>query len=429
MPSLLSKSILGLAALSAAVMASGLLASTQIRVLSTETAGPRPTWSGGPAWAVLLLRQDPSTHTVSVSVLDSSSPDFAEMRAQWVSGWSFGSAPAGTTAPHERMIVQTDGGFERNEIPGLVQPTPVSRQHPEFPSALFMHPYLGRVTVSLIVDPSGKPNNISIRECTHPEFGAAAIQALRNWTFTPATFHDQAYPYLVGQAFRFEPLRAEGPLTLAGVPALPEHRERLSQGASPTLPQFRRFTNLPTPFELIEVRRPTEVLITLAADEKGVVTAVDLKDVPEPWSEPLHDIVRTWRFTPAKIGDEAVPWVMRIQFNFENRDLQTFQRHRRRMSIPQVEELDRVPELLASVRESFRSEAPPPQGGRFAEIDILVSVRGTVSATQLVDTNDPEFARHARSYMAYNVYESGTRRGRPTAFWIRQSVRTGSGDH
>ena len=54
-----------------------------------------------------------------------------------------------------------------------------------FPAELRRAGVGGEVVVDFIVDETGKPFDIQVTQATHPAFGAAAAEAVKQWTFTP----------------------------------------------------------------------------------------------------------------------------------------------------------------------------------------------------------------------------------------------------
>jgi TonB family protein len=52
----------------------------------------------------------------------------------------------------------------------------------------------GSVTAEFIVNEQGKPTAIQILDASHPQLAAAAIDAVSNWRYKPATRNGSPYP-------------------------------------------------------------------------------------------------------------------------------------------------------------------------------------------------------------------------------------------
>jgi TonB family protein len=94
------------------------------------------------------------------------------------------------TAP-VRNEVQFTGPYlpasDVDQPPTIFEQTP-----PEFPEPMLRARIDGKAIVALIVDSSGKPQQVQCEEATHPLFADAAVKAVKKWRFKPATKGGQA---------------------------------------------------------------------------------------------------------------------------------------------------------------------------------------------------------------------------------------------
>jgi protein TonB len=69
-----------------------------------------------------------------------------------------------------------------------VDKKPVSKQNagPMYPSELKQKKIEGEAVVDLCIEPDGKVRVAVIKSATHPKFGEAALEAVKQWRFSPA---------------------------------------------------------------------------------------------------------------------------------------------------------------------------------------------------------------------------------------------------
>lgn len=86
---------------------------------------------------------------------------------------------------------------------------------PVYPPELLAQNISGGVAVSFFIDETGAVRAVATGDATHPEFAAAALAAVRQWTFTPPQRKGHPTRVLAVQEFNFAPGRGvtEGPAT------------------------------------------------------------------------------------------------------------------------------------------------------------------------------------------------------------------------
>jgi len=389
-------------------------------VVSTMSPGPRIEWPEEPGWAVVRIRQDLRSGEVSFIVEETSNREDTHALLEWLSRWRFAPPPPDAREPLEILLFDTWKGFDSRSLAELQRPKIEHTADPIYPKRMERLAFDGRVRLSAVYYPDGSRAGIRILDCTHPEFGAAAVQAWKHWRFEPARWRGEPVAMIMSQGFVFQPFESEGMRTLPGFPALPEHRVASQAGDPVTEPLIRRMAMPPMPLELPPGSRPRELVIGLTLSKEGRVTTVDTRGVPEEWRSIIEAAVRTWWFRPARLGEERIPWLTRLKLVQDETFpdlLRTANRPNNR--IPREDQLDKPPVLITEIGQTFRPEGENPPEGRFADIEMLVSRDGLVAATRVLATNDPRFALHARSQAIYNVYEPGTQRRRTTPFWLR----------
>lgn len=74
---------------------------------------------------------------------------------------------------------------------------------PQYPYLMRRAEVAAEVLVSFTVDAKGRVADAKVVEGTAPEFGAAAVEALKKWTFSPALKDGKAVESRVAQTFVF----------------------------------------------------------------------------------------------------------------------------------------------------------------------------------------------------------------------------------
>jgi TonB family protein len=66
-------------------------------------------------------------------------------------------------------------------------PVPTRQVPPEYPSVMLKARLDGTAFITMIVSPTGQPEQVQVSEATHPRFAEAAVAAVKKWQFKPAT--------------------------------------------------------------------------------------------------------------------------------------------------------------------------------------------------------------------------------------------------
>jgi protein TonB len=68
-----------------------------------------------------------------------------------------------------------------------VRPVPVKTPPPQFPSDMQRQGISGVVAVRVVIDETGAVSECSVSKSSHTEFEQAAVSAVKNWKFKPAS--------------------------------------------------------------------------------------------------------------------------------------------------------------------------------------------------------------------------------------------------
>jgi periplasmic protein TonB len=82
-------------------------------------------------------------------------------------------------------------------------PKPISSKAPQYPPDMALSGISGEVVLSFVVDRNGHPKQITVVKSSAKEFETAALAAVAEWEFTPATRNGQAIESKVVFPIRF----------------------------------------------------------------------------------------------------------------------------------------------------------------------------------------------------------------------------------
>lgn len=85
------------------------------------------------------------------------------------------------------------------------QPKPIFQSPPRYPNELRSEKKKGQVNVVFVVNKNGKVENPVAKRATHPAFEKAAIDAIRQWKFEPATRGGEAVSAKMSIPITFNP--------------------------------------------------------------------------------------------------------------------------------------------------------------------------------------------------------------------------------
>ncbi|HTL67894.1 MAG TPA: energy transducer TonB [Lacunisphaera sp.] len=114
-----------------------------------------------------------------------------------------GCAAASTSAPAriERHVAFTGSYFKIKDVD--VKPVVKAMQQPVFPPQFRRPGVSGEVLIDFIIDENGKTTQIQCAAATDEAFATAAVEAVRNWRFTPARKGGRPVACAVEQSLSF----------------------------------------------------------------------------------------------------------------------------------------------------------------------------------------------------------------------------------
>jgi TonB family protein len=181
---------------------------------------------------VIALSHDARGRADDVLVLESSDPRFTDAVLEAVRAWRFNTGPdaeaareaeipvvrfafvsgtisvvslAVTGGTRSRKVVRPETPIELPNFSHLdAMPRAVRQPHPEFPLALRERVAQGNALVKYFVDTEGRVRLPVVVTASAPEFGEAALAAVRQWRFEPPRIDGKPVVALERQFFQFE---------------------------------------------------------------------------------------------------------------------------------------------------------------------------------------------------------------------------------
>lgn len=170
---------------------------------------------------------------------------------------------------------------------------------PEFPAEARKARQAGHVVVDFIVDAAGRVTEVAAAESSAPVYEAAALEAVRQWTFSPAL--EDGRPVAGGMRVRVEFPLAQ--LKQKRKPDFPDRPDLLPVPAPLTRGRVIEAPEPEYPDELLDLQLAGEVRLefTVAADGRAMDPRVQWASHPAFVAEALRAAARS-RFEPARQG-------------------------------------------------------------------------------------------------------------------------------
>ncbi len=185
---------------------------------------------------------------------------------------------------------------------------------PNYPAELAGAGMAGEVEVSFMVTKRGNVDMLRVKRADHGSLSRVIADALMLWQFEPGEIKDLVYSSQVRTTFRldFKADMAQGDglersLTMPELEWLNADQQPVALEKLTEAPQLVRWRIAPLPLELRKTGLAGEVEVEfLIAKDGRVVEAHPVRASDWRLAETAVRSVRDWRFTPGRVGDEAV---------------------------------------------------------------------------------------------------------------------------
>ncbi len=199
----------------------------------------------------------------------------------------------------------------------LMAPEAVYETVPAYPAALKEAPVDGAATISLLVDEDGRPSDAVVEFASRAEFAAPALEAIKEWSFSPARRDGKPFAARTNVEARF-----------AAKSAGWTDEERLLQSQLQYARNYDKGpgqkTSVPVvfPYEALLAKKVGGVTLNVLVDPSGRVVQTS----PGPganagFAAAAGASLAGWEFTPAIRAGRPVFGLVTMQFTFdEHRD-------------------------------------------------------------------------------------------------------------
>ena len=378
--------------------------------------------------AVARIIVDEKGAITSARVLEASDPAFGDAAVAAVKKWKF--SPGVSHGKHATMCLDVPFEFDRQQqarggtmplgdLHLAPQTEPKVQDAPlgDYPSTLTGRGLSGDVVFACIVNPDGTASSLHIVRASHADFVLPAIDASRNWRFSPATQGDLTVPAeLVGDVFYLDPQTPprEQVLAINGVTA--------PDGSAPAAaPRLLNVVDPVWPYDLLLAGKSGSAAVEFTVTGNGSLRDPHVKEASDPaFGAALLAAVSCWTFEPAMVNGMGtdVTLVKRAEF--------------KAASPTTADDADWTPRLLKLVRAHapmgggglderlvplYRVAPVRPEGladekGQ-AEIEFIIDRDGRARLPRVISATQEAFGWSAATAVSQWVFKAPRRHGQP----------------
>lgn len=312
--------------------------------------------------------------------------------------------------------------------PRTASAEPLNSPAGDYPAVLTERKLPGIVRFRCVVTPEGRALNPRIRGASHADFVLPALEALKQWTFSPAMEGDLA-------------VRAdmEAQMTFDIIGSVPSRAELLAtngltspDGTAPEdTPGLLTMADPVQPFDLLLAGEGGSATVEFTVGSQGQVTDIKVIEATQPaYGAALVAAAGTWEFQPALKDGRAINVTLRKKMAFPALPKETAEGAagearliallRSGSNIGSARGLDGKLEPLYQVPAVYPSSlrgASRPAGR--AMIDIVIDRDGRARLPKVASASQEEFGWAAATAAAQWVFKPVTRGGQPAEAKVR----------
>lgn len=202
---------------------------------------------------------------------------------------------------------------------GLRAPVVIRSVAPVHPLELRQQLTNGDAEVECLIGVDGKIHEAKVSSASHPEFGEAALEAIRQWEFKAGESEGKPVPMRVKIPIAFRMSRETIIETLARRPVFVEVNETVVPAEQlPKWPLPKRFHQPGYPTELRGSGKRGKAVVAVVIDKEGrVINPRIVKTTHPEFALPSMMAATILEFTPQTMADKQAIFVsMEIQFDF-----------------------------------------------------------------------------------------------------------------
>jgi TonB family protein len=228
-------------------------------------------------------------------------------------------APAAASAKQTQEPVRVGGSVQAPERVRYVAPV--------YPADAASARVSGIVILEAVVGPSGEVTDAKVLKSI-PLLDEAALQAVKQWRYTPTTLNGQPVPVIMTVTVNFtidgaatQPVLVNGapPQSIAASSSLATEWKGappIRTGGTITPPERVKYVPPVYPADAQQARVTGIIILEAIIDENGNVAMTKvLKGVPM-LDDAAVSAVSQWKYTPTLLNGVAVPVLMTVTVNF-----------------------------------------------------------------------------------------------------------------
>ncbi len=301
-----------------------------------------------------------------------------------------------------------------------VPPSVIKQVPPVYPPAMRRFGLGGQVVVDFVVDKDGTVKNPTVTRSDNPEFDAAAVESVRQWTFHAGTRDGK--PVVTH-------LQVPIVFTLDGTERAAFQIEEHGSSKLPpelqydTPPKVRNVQIPVYPYALLRDGVTGKAEVTMLIGPAGRVVAVKLLSADRPeFGLALTAAAEGYLFDPALKAGKPVPFLLRLQQDFDRFSLpdnsgdtllSLEKRHPDR--VVSAAKLDAPLKPISRRAPHFPVMIPANVNRGKADIEVLIDEDGHARLPRVVDATDPAFGYAAAQAVNAWWFEPPKQNGKPVA--------------
>ncbi len=197
---------------------------------------------------------------------------------------------------------------------------PITRVEPKYPYPMRHYNISGEVLCCFIVDKNGDVKNAFAMASSHPVFTEAALEAVREWKFKPATIN--GVPVYARTELPIAFNSPDGNQTTATLKGGTKDPAQLPEGFRyDKAPQPRTQSQPIYPHELLVKKTSGHAKVVFAVGPDGEVKHVKIVEATHPeFGHALAAAASTYRFKPATLQGQPAAAAITLQHDFDPAD-------------------------------------------------------------------------------------------------------------
>ena len=325
------------------------------------------------------------------------------------------------------------------ELKNIDQPPRVlKRVPPEYPRLQKQKGVTGEVVVQFIVTKKGEIVEAEVVESTNPAFNKAALNAVRQWKFSPGIKGGQPVNVRLRQPIEFN-LTEAGRGRRAG--PRPASKFKLPMLKAPkdltfdTPPRIKKAVFAVYPYELLTAGTAGAAQAGLLIDTEGrLVEIADLTGTAPEFVNALRAMLETFEFEPAlHKGKPARSWLgYAVRFdpkgggdvpvNASAKEILA-ELAKEQPAIATGRELDSPPQPIFTKTPNYPRTIQDKSTAGEAQIEFFVDKDGAVQLPKIVSASDPHFGYAAVQAISTWRFKPVTKAGQPVITRIRVPMK------